>query len=350
MKRSAVFATLVVSVAAGVGTSSCKSSERPTSQSGAAAASARPAASARVAQPAASAAPATKPRDNSVPVAQGTGLDPKKLLTALNASGQPPYAGPTGTIRGTIRAAGDAAPLLEDVLAKMPPECKAGREMYARLFREGAGRTLADVLVAVTEYQGYVPQTKDVEVVVSKDCSWGTRTIALTLGQRIDVQNKGPRAVIPNLVGAKLPARIVAIPGGDPVPLGPQQAGRYLLTDESKPFMQADVFVLNYATTDVTGVDGKYEITGVPVGEVKVNAVLPVTGVTAEKTVKVEAGRVHDVDLTLEFDAQRHAERAAGAVQKGAAVAPAGAAAGGTATPGPAAPGGSGPSAVPSAP
>jgi hypothetical protein len=63
------------------------------------------------------------------------------------------------------------------------------------------------------------------------------------------------------------------------------------------------VFVLKYPTFAVTGLDGKYEITGVPVGEVTVSALLPVVMQSAQATnVKVEADKVTEVNLEITFD------------------------------------------------
>ena len=66
----------------------------------------------------------------------------------------------------------------------------------------------------------------------------------------------------------------------------------------------ADVFVLAYPTTDVTGLDGQYEIQGIPVGKVKVTAYLPVLAKTVEKEIEIKEGN-NDLDLMLSFDAKK---------------------------------------------
>ncbi|HHH27853.1 MAG TPA: carboxypeptidase regulatory-like domain-containing protein [Polyangiaceae bacterium] len=70
--------------------------------------------------------------------------------------------------------------------------------------------------------------------------------------------------------------------------------------------MMAHVFHFPYSTTDVTGLDGRYEISGVPVGKAKVNVFLPQTKtmLSESKEIEVKPG-VNTLDLTLTFDAER---------------------------------------------
>jgi hypothetical protein len=56
------------------------------------------------------------------------------------------------------------------------------------------------------------------------------------------------------------------------------------------PHLVADVFVLAYATHDVTGLDGQYEIKGVPTGKVKLSAFLPAINKVVEKVIDVREG------------------------------------------------------------
>ncbi|MEO6600512.1 MAG: hypothetical protein ABIQ16_11600, partial [Polyangiaceae bacterium] len=50
------------------------------------------------------------------------------------------------------------------------------------------------------------------------------------------------------------------------------------------------------------GLDGRFVIPRVPVGKVKVSALLPATMVQAEKEVEVHAGELVEVPLVLNFD------------------------------------------------
>jgi hypothetical protein len=235
----------------------------------------------------ASAAPATS-------VTRGIPVPAEQISKTVNPEASQPYSGPTGAVRGTVRIKGDAPPVRPEA-AKIPARCPGARDMYGRLFREGMLRSLADALVTVTEYDGF-------------------------FGQRIDVKNRDGEAHMPNLLGGTMPAQIVAVPGGDPVQLYPVKVGRFGLVDTLNDFIFADVFVIKYPTFDVTGLDGKYEITGIPPGEVKVTAFLPAIMQTADKTIKIEANKTVDLDLEIAFDAKLHAPKpapSASAARKG---------------------------------
>jgi hypothetical protein len=98
---------------------------------------------------------------------------------------------------------------------------------------------------------------------------------------------------------------MVAVPKGDAVKLYPQRDGRYLLRDQMKrPFLVSNVFVLKFPTHDVTGADGRYEIRGIPVGKVKVNALLPAVRKAVEEEVEIKEGE-NTLDLVIEYDADK---------------------------------------------
>ena len=104
-------------------------------------------------------------------------------------------------------------------------------------------------------------------------------------------------------------ALMVALPGGDSIKLYPTKPGRYALTDQSHPVMFADVFVLKYSTHGVTDLKGEYEIGGVPVGEVRVSALLPGTMQSAHRKVTIRQDQTIEVDFTIEFDQAKHAPK-----------------------------------------
>jgi len=268
-----------------------------------------------------SAVPVTLP----APVASGL-PDPKAISDVVNPRGEQAYAGPAGTVRGRVVVKGDPAPARPEVLAKIPATCgTAARDGYGKLFREGPGRALADVLVAVTGFKGYVPERASAQRVVAKDCFYGTRTLALTYGQNIEVASGDQKTYIPELLGEKGQPQLVATPGGDTVaPVYPTRPGRYVLIDNLNLFMIAEVLVLKYATHAVTGLDGRFEIPGVPVGEISVNALLPAVGLGAERRVQVEADKPTDeIVFELTFDKAEFDKAVdGGAPAASAAVAP----------------------------
>ncbi|HEX2735907.1 MAG TPA: hypothetical protein VHM70_30110 [Polyangiaceae bacterium] len=267
-----------------------------------------PTAGASVGQASVSAAP------SSTAVAEVQRLNPvvteEAIARITNPSNRPPYTGATGSVVGVVKMTGDA-PTPLDLQGFSIPEgrCDGARALYASAFREGPGRTLADALVAVTRYDAYLPPPSAPIRVEMKDCGFSTRTIALMFGQTLRVANVGGEAGAPDLLGQRSAALLVAVPGGDPIDLHPQQVGLHRLIDRSHQFAFADVYVLPYPTFAVTGLDGRFEITGIPVGTVKLNALLPANGATVERDVTItKDGKVDVGVLELSFDAKKYAE------------------------------------------
>lgn len=217
------------------------------------------------------------------------------------------YAGPTGTLHGVIHIKGDAAPATPHVY---PKGCGGeAAAMYGKLFRVGQDGTLADAIVSVTNYKGFVPQKKAAIEVSVQRCSYSTRSIAMTDGQHIAVRNLDldTTSYLPWLDGAKLPAGIVATPQGDAVKLYSRGYGRYWLRDQmARTFMVAHVFHFRYSTTAVTRLDGAYRIEGLPVGPVDVSVMLPQAKLlSVTKPFEVKAGTENQLDLELTFDSKR---------------------------------------------
>ncbi|MES1173734.1 MAG: hypothetical protein ABUL62_05345 [Myxococcales bacterium] len=236
------------------------------------------------------------------PIASSLPIDPKIVSAAVNSNGDPPYSGPTGTIGGVITISGDPAPDMPEVLAAIPSDCAAAKETYGKLFREGPGRGLADVVVGVTGYAGYVPEEVPAQFADANGCAWSSRTYVLTFGQSLDVRSRDSRPYVPDLMGARLKAQLVALPRGDAIHLYPEHPGRYQLTDSMRLFMLAEVLVVKFPTHAVSGLDGHFVIPHVPVGKVKVSALLPATMAQVEKEVEVHAGELVEVPLVLSFD------------------------------------------------
>jgi hypothetical protein len=238
------------------------------------------------------------------PLATSIPVPASKLQAEINKDNRQPYAGPAGAVEGTVRVSGDAAPASK---IPIPKECGDAVAMYGTLFREGPGRTVADAMVGVTEYDGFIPARADVYPVAIRGCAFDKRTIALTYGQRIEVKNYDTREpYLPDLVGAKLPAKLLAVPHGDAVRLYPMEVGQYLLAElMGKDWMKADVYVVRFSTHAVTGPGGHYRIDGLPAGDVKVSAFLPAIGKTIDRKVVVKAGETTKADFVLPFKAEK---------------------------------------------
>lgn len=220
-------------------------------------------------------------------------------------------SGPPGQVVGTIHVSGDPPPVIESIAPEIPVgKCFAAHETYSKLFREGPGRTLADVLVAVTGYSGK-PEFPTSDVIVeANDCSYDRRTVVLYRGQTLGVKSVGNETYGPQLVGHQAQAILFAVPGGEPIKFTPNKLGQYQLVDRSHPHIFTDVFVLSYPTFDVTGKDGAFAISGIPPGPAKLSALLPITGQSLEKDIVVPAGGTVRVDLQFTFDDEQHGEKA----------------------------------------
>jgi hypothetical protein len=254
--------------------------------------------------PAASGAGAASSFKPAAPVASGLPAPVEEVSRAVNPQNLPVYTGPTGSVRGVVTATGDQPPPTPAHVAKIKGDCPEARQAYSHLFREGMMRSLADVLVAVTGYTGYVPEKEAKQTVAARGCAFSTRTVALTFGQTLDVVSKDSEGYVPTLLGSKMSAQLLALPGGAPSTVYPQAPGHYLLSDSIKVFMVADVFVVSYPTHDVTGLDGRYEIKGIPVGKARISALLPSTHAVVEKDIEIKAGETLELALSIPFDAK----------------------------------------------
>src|SRR5689334_6482304 len=149
----------------------------------------------------ASSAPQPSAFKPAAAVASGLPGVTDRVSQVVNPENKPAYAGPTGGVKGVVSATGDQAPVATEHLARIKGACPEGRESYGHVFREGMMRSLADVLVAVTGYDGYVPEKSPKQLVAARGCAFSTRTIALTYGQTIEVLSKDKDTYVPNLIG-----------------------------------------------------------------------------------------------------------------------------------------------------
>lgn len=254
------------------------------------------------AAPAASIAPSTSSAASiAFPIPSGD------VASVLNPMNLPVYDGAKGSIEGTVLVAGPPAP---DVPGLDVKQCRAALDTYGKAFREGERRAdglrpLADAIVAVTGYSGaYVAENRPVKrVTITARCAYPLRTIDLTFGQRLEIDNDSKVPFGPYLEGASQVAVMVAPPehNGEPVKIYPPQAGYFALKDRLLPFVRGDVYVLRHPLHAVSDVGGHYRIDGVPVGKLHVGARLAAVGSEAQKEVDVRANVVETVDLVLTY-------------------------------------------------
>jgi hypothetical protein len=279
----------LLGAAALVVTSACNKDASSTSSSSAP--------SSTAAAPSASAVSAGPPS----PFAVGIPLSPAAVGKVVNPNNEEPYKGPTATLRGTVRIKGDPPPSTNFTFP--PDKCGEAAATYGKLFRVGLEGAAADVLVTVTGYKGFVPAKEEAKKITIHGCAFARRTLALTFGQRIEVSNIDQiESYMPYLDGAPRRATMVAVPRGDAVKLYPLEGNaHYLIRDElPNPFLTADVFVLKFSTHDVTGLDGQYEIKGIPVGKVDVTAYLPALNDEAAQSLELKEG-TNTLDLEITY-------------------------------------------------
>jgi hypothetical protein len=236
------------------------------------------------------------------PPAEKFPLNDQQLQKILNPAGATEYTGPTGVIEGTITVKGD--PPAMRTFQTLPKECEGAKAIHGPAYRAGPKGELADALIGVRTWTGYVRPSKDDKVITIKNCSIEPTVIDLSLGQRLMIGNVDAMPYMPQ-TAAKMIVRRLAIKDMSPVPLILTEPAAYGLTWLTGTLPGADVptvtvFVIPNALHTVTGIDGKYRITGVPVGKAHISA--SHLGMDeAGKDVMVEAGKELKLDLTLNY-------------------------------------------------
>lgn len=226
-----------------------------------------------------------------------TPIPTASVAAAVNPQSLPAYTGQTGSVEGTVTVKGAPPRDTPHTYYK----CPDAEKTWGKAFREGEGRALADAVVAVTGYEGfYIPEKEEAKTITIEGCAYEKRTLTLTYGQRIEVKNEASDFWTPTLEpGSNLVLRM-ATPKGDPVRIYPKKPGHYILSDRDRRYAEVDVYAFLHPLHDVTSIQGKYRIDGVPVGKVKVNARHP--RIDDEKTVELEVkpGVVHKVDFVID--------------------------------------------------
>ncbi len=235
-------------------------------------------------------------------VINATPVPTAAVLDLVNPEKLPPYAGPTGSVEGTISVVGDPAPVVANDFSRCPDAAK----VWGHAFREGSppsagsARALADAIVVVTGYRGFfVPEKQEAKEVRIEDCAYTTRTATMTFGQRLEVKNLTKDFWTPVLEPGRNVVLMMATPNGDPAKIYPKKPGHHLLLDRDRKYVLVDVYAFLHPLHASTDVLGHYRIDGLPVGKVKVSTTHPQIDANAESELMVQAGVVHKVDLVL---------------------------------------------------
>lgn len=235
-----------------------------------------------------------------------TPIPTASVAAALNPDHLPAYAGPTGSVEGTIYVKGAAAPERPADFSK----CADASKTFGKAFREGEvkspseQRWLADAVVVVTGYSGYfIPEKDESEELTIEGCAFSRRTVTLTYGQRLDVKNLSKEFWTPVLQqpGGVSTVWMMATPGGDPVKLYPKVPGHYHLVDHDRKYAVIDVYAFLHPLHTASKIGGTYRIDNIPVGKLKVNTTHPeLKNAAASAEVVIEANKTAKVDLVLE--------------------------------------------------
>jgi hypothetical protein len=247
---------------------------------------------------------------------------PGAMIDAVvNPMHLPAYSGPTGSVEGTVLVRGPDAPDVPDLDVHA---CPAALDTYGKLFRAGprradGARPLADAIVVVTGYSGfYVPEPSEVaRASIGAGCGYTQRSIAMTFGQRLEIDNDSPLSFAPYLEGAPRLTVMIAAPRrhGEPVKIFPARADYFVLRDQMQPFVRGDVYVLRQPLHAVSDAQGHFRIDGVPVGALRIGAHLAAVLGDAVADVDVAAGAAQHVELVLTYapgDGGSAATRASG--------------------------------------
>lgn len=238
---------------------------------------------------------------NTNPDAQPVNASPvptASVAKMVNPDNLPAYTGPTGSVEGTVTIKGLKAPATPADFKG----CPDAEKTWGTMFREGDGRALADVVVAVTGYVGfYVPEKEEAKQILVKGCAFESRTLTMTFGQRISVKNESREFWTPILEPGPNMVLRMATPGGDPVFIYPKNPGHYILRDRDRKYSEVDVYTFLHPLHTVTNLSGKYRIDGVPVGKMKVNARHPRIDFEQNVDLEVKPAVIHKVDFVIEY-------------------------------------------------
>jgi hypothetical protein len=256
--------------------------------------------------PVADAAPIATVVADAAPV-NASPIPTASVARLVNPDGLPAYAGPTGSVEGTITVVGDPAPETPSDFG----HCADAAMEYGHAFRDGTPsrpggpRWLADAVVAVTGYTGFfVPETDEAKEIAIVGCGFDRRTVTMTFGQRLEVKNRTKDFWTPKLEPSQSGVMMMATPNGDPVKLYPKKPGHYRLIDHDRKYAVDDLYVFLHPLHTSSRIGGTYRIDRVPVGKVTVNTSHPrIAGSGTSKQVEIREGVVTQVDLELTYQA-----------------------------------------------
>ena len=225
-------------------------------------------------------------------------------LSALAVSAQLALAGEitgTVTLKGTPPKEKDITPLKDD------PTCgKLHTDMpTTHFYVVGSKGELADVVVSV---QGAAPQgpaaSAQPALLDQRGCEYIPQILAVQTGQKIVVKNSDPVLHnihdLPNPDSGNPEKNMAQMPNGPELTFTFDKPEDFLkFKCDVHPWMFAWVSVFNHPYFAVSGKDGTFKISNVPVGKYTLKGAHRKAGVVTQE-VEVKEGAPAKVDLTLE--------------------------------------------------
>ena len=154
----------------------------------------------------------------------------------------------------------------------------------------------------VTGGNFFIPEKTPVaKATIGEGCAYESRTIAMTFGQRLEIQNTTKLLFAPVIDAFARPAMVAPCSRrGEPVkPSRSRRATR--MGDDLVPFVHEDLYVFRHPLHTVSNRGGYYRLDGVPVGALKVGVYHPALKTGAELPVTIVEGAVQKVDFKLTY-------------------------------------------------
>ena len=223
------------------------------------------------------------------------------MLVALGTSTPIAAQGGTGTIVGHVRYMGPT-PVNPIIRMGADPRCNklyVGKRPTAPTFVVGTDGAFANVLVNLDGSFPATPVPATPAVLGQKDCQYAPRVLGARIGQMLQVTNEDPTDHnVHSLSKAGNDFNRTQLINGKPFDFTLKAGELLRITCDSHTWMTAYVGIFDNPYFSVSGADGAFTISNVPVGKQTVKAWHEVMG-TQMQMVDVAAGKTTTVDFTF---------------------------------------------------
>jgi plastocyanin len=223
------------------------------------------------------------------------------MLVALGTSTPIAAQGGTGTIVGHVRYMGPT-PVTPIIRMGADPRCNklyVGKRPTAPTFVVGTDGAFANVLVNLDGSFPATPVPATPAVLGQKDCQYAPRVLGARIGQMLQVTNEDPTDHnVHSLSKAGNDFNRTQLINGKPFDFTLKAGELLRITCDNHSWMTAYVGIFDNPYFSVSGADGAFTISNVPVGTQTVKAWHEVMG-TQMQMVDVQAGKSTTVDFTF---------------------------------------------------